>query len=167
MSTWRCTIGATEGGTLDFSIPESPESAFSAIFTYLKLVWKYYNLVIFQHVLCKTYDKSLQKQAEFQYIFKGKRKKNTRFWTGKCAFLLKDFHQYTLRKLRSNWSDNKYSVLVTTILPYILHWSIDIYMVFWMNVLDCTLEKLICIVWVAHLEFPKSDTVANARVDSS
>ena len=39
-------------------------------------------------------------------------------------------------------------------------------MVTWMNVLACTLNKLICIVSVAHLEFSNSDTVANARVDS-
>ena len=31
--------------------------------TYLKLVYKYYNFVIFQHMLCKTYDESLQKQV--------------------------------------------------------------------------------------------------------
>ena len=53
----------TEGETLDFSTPKSPENAFSGIFTYLKLVLKYYNFVIFQHILCKTYDESLQKKA--------------------------------------------------------------------------------------------------------
>ena len=37
--------------------------SFSGIFTYLKLVLKYYNFAIFQHTLCKTYDESLQKQA--------------------------------------------------------------------------------------------------------
>ena len=53
-----------------------------------KLVLKYYNFAIFQHIFCKTFDESLQKQAEFKYIFKGKRKKNAHFWTGKCAFLI-------------------------------------------------------------------------------
>ena len=86
-------------------------------------------------------------------------------------YVRKVFHQETLRKLLSNcfdriWLDNKYSIFVTAILPYILHWRIVIYMVTWMNVLACTLNKLICIVSVAHLEFSNSDTVANARVDS-
>ena len=54
---------ATKGKTLDFSTPKSLENAFSGIFTYLKLVLKYYKFAIFQHILCKTYDKSLQKQA--------------------------------------------------------------------------------------------------------
>ena len=53
----------TEGGILDFNTPKSPENAFSGIFTYLKSVLKYYNFAIFQHMLCKTYDESLQKQA--------------------------------------------------------------------------------------------------------
>ena len=48
---------------LDFNTPKSPENAFSEIFTYLKLVLKYYNFAIFQQILCKTYEKSLQKQA--------------------------------------------------------------------------------------------------------
>ena len=43
-------------------IKKAPENAFSGIFTYLKLVLKY-NFVIFLHILCKTYDESLQKQA--------------------------------------------------------------------------------------------------------
>ena len=38
------------------------------IFTDLKLVFKYYNVAIFQHILCKNYDKSLKKQSEFQLI---------------------------------------------------------------------------------------------------
>ena len=54
---------ATEGGVLDFSTPKSLESAFSRIFMYLKLVLKYYNFAINQHILCKTYNESLQKQA--------------------------------------------------------------------------------------------------------
>ena len=45
------------------STPKSLENAFSGIFTYLKLVSKYHNFVIFQNILCKTYDESLQKQA--------------------------------------------------------------------------------------------------------
>ena len=49
--------------TLDFSTPKSPENAFSRIFTYLKLVLKYYNFAIFQYIHCKTYDKSQQKQT--------------------------------------------------------------------------------------------------------
>ena len=53
----------TVGESLDFSTPKSPGNAFSGIFTYLKLVLKYYNFAIFQHILCKTYDESLQKQA--------------------------------------------------------------------------------------------------------
>ena len=39
---------------------------------YLKLVLKYYNFAIFQHILCKTYNESLQKQAinmDLQCIF--------------------------------------------------------------------------------------------------
>ena len=31
---------------------------------YLKLVLKYYSFAIFQHILCKTYDESMQKPAE-------------------------------------------------------------------------------------------------------
>ena len=54
---------ATEGEILDFSTPKSPEDAFSGIFTHLKLVLKNYNFAIFQHILYKTYDESLQKQA--------------------------------------------------------------------------------------------------------
>ena len=50
----------TEGEVLDFSIPKSPGNAFSGI---LKLVLQYYNFAIFQYILRKTYDKSLQKQA--------------------------------------------------------------------------------------------------------
>ena len=54
---------ATKGKSLDFSTPQSPKNAFSGIFTYLKLVLKYYNFATCQHILCKTYDKLLQKQA--------------------------------------------------------------------------------------------------------
>ena len=54
---------ATEGEILDFSTPKSPENVFSGIFTYLKSVLKYYNFAIFQHMLSKIYDESLQKQA--------------------------------------------------------------------------------------------------------
>ena len=54
---------ATEGEVLDFSTPKSRESAFSGIFMHLKLVSKHYNFAIFQHILCKTYNESLQKQA--------------------------------------------------------------------------------------------------------
>ena len=54
---------ALEGGILDFSTPKSSENAFSRIFTYLKSVLKYYNFATFHHMLCKTYDESLQKQA--------------------------------------------------------------------------------------------------------
>ena len=61
-STWGGTMVGIERETLDFSTPKSPENAFSGIFTCLKLVWKY-NFAIFQHILCKTYDESLQKQA--------------------------------------------------------------------------------------------------------
>ena len=62
-SIWGGTMVATEREVLDFSTPKSPEVAFSGIFTYLKLVKKYYNFAIFQNILCKTYDESLQKQA--------------------------------------------------------------------------------------------------------
>ena len=48
---------------LDFSTPKSLANAFSGIFTYLKLVLKFYNFIIFHDILCKTYDKSLQKQV--------------------------------------------------------------------------------------------------------
>ena len=48
---------------LEFSTPKSPENAVSMIFTYLKLVEKYYSSAIFQHILCKTYNESLQKLA--------------------------------------------------------------------------------------------------------
>ena len=61
--TWGSTMVATQGEILDFSTRKSPENAFSGIFTYLKLVLKYYNFAIFHHILCKTYDESLQKQA--------------------------------------------------------------------------------------------------------
>ena len=54
---------ATKEKTLDFSTPKSLENALSGTFTHLKLVKKYYNFAIFQHILCKIYDKSLQKQA--------------------------------------------------------------------------------------------------------
>ena len=40
-----------------------PLQSFSGIFTYLKLVLKYYNFAIFQHTLCKISDESLQKKA--------------------------------------------------------------------------------------------------------
>ena len=63
VSTWGGTMFALEGGILDFSIPKNLENAFSRIFTYLKSVLKYYNFATFQHMLCKTYNKSLQKQA--------------------------------------------------------------------------------------------------------
>ena len=63
VSTWGGTMVGTEGGILDFSTPKSPENAFSGIFTYLKSVLKYYNFAIFQQMLCKTSDESLQKQA--------------------------------------------------------------------------------------------------------
>ena len=63
VSTWGDTMVATEGQILDFSSPKNPENAFSGIFTYLKLVLKYHNFAIFQHILCKIYDESLQKQA--------------------------------------------------------------------------------------------------------
>ena len=53
----------TEGGIFDFSTPKSPKNSFSGIFTYLKSILKYYNFAIFQHMFCKTYDESLQKQA--------------------------------------------------------------------------------------------------------
>ena len=43
---------ATKGEILDFSTPKSTENVFSGIFTYLKLVLKYYNFAIFQHILC-------------------------------------------------------------------------------------------------------------------
>ena len=56
------TMVATEGEILVFSTPKSLENAFSGIFTYLKLVLKYYNFAIF-HILCKTYDELLQKQG--------------------------------------------------------------------------------------------------------
>ena len=54
---------AIEGEILNFSTPKSLKNAFSGIFTYLKLVLKYYSFAIFQHILCKAYDESLQKQA--------------------------------------------------------------------------------------------------------
>ena len=37
----------TEGKILDITTPKSPENAFSGIFTYLKLVLKYYIFAIF------------------------------------------------------------------------------------------------------------------------
>ena len=64
VSTGGGTMIATEGEILDFSTTKSPENAFSGIFTYLKLVLKYCNLAIFQHILCKTYDESLQKHVK-------------------------------------------------------------------------------------------------------
>ena len=63
VSTWGGTMVATGEDNLDFSTPKSPENAFSRIFMYLNLVLKYYNFTIFQHILWKTYDESLQKQA--------------------------------------------------------------------------------------------------------
>ena len=63
VSTWGSTMVTTQGEILDFGTRKSPENAFSGIFTYLKLILKYYNFAIFQHMLCKTYDESLQKQA--------------------------------------------------------------------------------------------------------
>ena len=54
---------ATEGEILDISTPKSPGNAFSRVFTHLKLFLKYYKFAIFQHILCKTDDESLQKQA--------------------------------------------------------------------------------------------------------
>ena len=54
---------ATEWEILGFSTPKSPENAFSGIFSYLKLVLKYCNSAIFQHIRCKIYDESLQEQA--------------------------------------------------------------------------------------------------------
>ena len=54
--------------TLDFSTPKSLENKFSGIFTYLKLVLKYYKFTIFQHILCKTNDESLQKEAELNFV---------------------------------------------------------------------------------------------------
>ena len=62
-STWGGTMVANEREILDYSTPKTPENAFSGIFMYLKLVWKYYNSVIIQHILCKTYVEPLQKQA--------------------------------------------------------------------------------------------------------
>ena len=38
VSTWGGTMVASDEGILDFSTPESPENAFSGIFTYLKSV---------------------------------------------------------------------------------------------------------------------------------
>ena len=61
------TIVATEGEILNFSSPKSPENAFSGIFTYLKLVKKYYNFVIFQYILCKTYDEGILCIANSSY----------------------------------------------------------------------------------------------------
>ena len=55
--------GRFEGEILDVSTPKSPENAFVSIIIYLKLVLKYYNFAISQHILCKTDDESLQKQA--------------------------------------------------------------------------------------------------------
>ena len=69
VSTWGGTMVATEEGILNFSTPKSPENAFSGIFTYLKSVLKYYNFAIFQHMLCKTYDESLQKQWIYSVFF--------------------------------------------------------------------------------------------------
>ena len=67
VSTWGGTMVATKGEILNFSTLKSPENAFSGIFTYLILVLKYYNFAIFQHILCKTYNESLQKQAEAKF----------------------------------------------------------------------------------------------------
>ena len=56
------TMVATKGEILIFSTPKSLRNAFSGIFMYLELVKKY-NFAFFQHILCETYDESLQKQA--------------------------------------------------------------------------------------------------------
>ena len=63
VSAWAGTMVAIEGEVLNFNTPKGRENAFSGIFAYLKSVWKYYNFAIFQHILCKTYNESLQKQA--------------------------------------------------------------------------------------------------------
>ena len=43
----------TEGGILHITTPKNPENAFSGIFTYLKLVKKYYFFAIFQRITAK------------------------------------------------------------------------------------------------------------------
>ena len=67
VSTQGCTMFATKGKILHFSTPKSPENALCGIFTHLNLVLKYYKFAIFQHILCKTLDESLRRQAEFQF----------------------------------------------------------------------------------------------------
>ena len=51
---WGCTMVVTEGEILHITTPKNPENAFSGIFTYLKLVKKYYFFAIFQRITAKT-----------------------------------------------------------------------------------------------------------------